>query len=385
MSLVASLDMGANKMAMALASYNEEGVPTLLNIKIIASNGMRDGIVIDKSMVSDNIRTMLSELVKNKSVDTIQVALSGSALMQKRREVSLNLPRHIVERRDLELAGKQCDDAIDYKDEELVDKIVISYNIDGDDSVTDPLGKTGRTLKVLYCQYTAYRDYLNKLRMLFTELGFKRVNFIAQTRAYQEAIFNELERRKVALVDLGDDSIKIAMFNDTLLHHEAILPLGVNTIDLDIAEAYNIDDYCATRLKEDEGNAIRALCKNKKVNIVNTDLLVESKELATIVQSRMEELLTGVAYVLQKSGFKDSVDEILLTGGGCRLCNTSTLMQRLSDCEVSRATLSEFNASREDWLRSPEFFVALGLLKCFETIPEEKENKFSKIFKKLWN
>ena len=163
------------------------------------------------------------------------------------------------------------------------------------------------------------------------------------------------------------------------------MPLSVGTIDTDIVEAYDINSYYATRLKEDEGNAMRALCKNKKVNITDTDFLIESKDLSTIVQSRMEELLTGVTYVLQTSGFKENIDEVILTGGGCRLSNVGTLMQRLSDWEVSRATLTDLNTTREDWLKSPEFFVALGLLKCIEPVVEEKQNTISSFFKRLLN
>lgn len=385
MSLVASLDMGSNKMAMALASCDGHGAASLMNVKIVASRGIKDGIIVDREKVTQCLQNMLSELLKNRTVDTIQVALSGSAIMIKKREVVIKLPRHVVEERDLLLAEKQCEETIEYRDEELIDKVVVSYNIDGDDTITEPLGKRGRELRVLYYQYVAYREYLTKVRQLLEELGFLKINFIPQTRVYQEAIFNELESRKVALVDLGESSIKITLFNDTLLHSEATLPLGVGTIDTDISGAFKIDLGKANQLKHEEGNALRSLCKNKKVTIPETKQLIDSKDLSTVVQSRMEELLMGVTYVLQKSGLKDSLDLILLTGGGCRLCNVDTLLNRLTECKVQRAFVTELDVPREELLKTPEFFITLGLLKCIHIEPEQEEGIFSKILKRLWN
>lgn len=385
MSLVASLDMGSNKMAMALASYDGHGSASLINVKIVASRGIKEGVITDREKVSQCLKKMLGELLKNRTVDTIQVALSGSSLMIKKREVAVNLPRHVVEPRDLALADKQCEDAVDYRDEELVDKVVVSYNIDGDDSIIDPLGKQGRVLRVLYYQYIAYRDYLTKVRQLLGDLGFVKVNFVPQTRVYREAIYTDLEHRKIALVDLGESSIKIALFSDTLLLSEATLPIGVGSIDTDISGAFKIDLGKANQLKHDEGNALRSLCKNKKVTIPETKQLLDSKDLSTVVQSRMEELLIGVTYVLQKSGIKESLDNILLTGGGCRLCNVDTLLNRLSECNVERAYVSEVDVPREDILKTPEFFVVLGLLKCISFEQEAEEGIISKILKRFWN
>ena len=175
---------------------------------------------------------------------------------------------------------------------------------------------------------------------------------------------NVTAQKDFALVDLGQTGIQIAVFRDGLLEYDSYLPLGMRAIDKDIMAAFGIKVEQAKALREAEGQAYRALCKNKKVQIPDTRLSLDSRDLAMVIQCRAEELLEGVVYLLQKWRFIPSDGEIWLAGGGAYLQHIDILLQHLSGHVVKKAVVSGMQAAKPEVLQMPEYAVALGLLLC---------------------
>lgn len=379
MGLTASLDIGAEKMVMALGS-EERNVTRLIGIKILASQGMERGMVKDWEKVGTCVRTLMSELVKDKEVEVMNVGLSRETLRMSEHRVRINLQKRMVEAGDLFRAEQRCRDAVGGgREEELVDVIPVAYSVDRQEAIANPLGKTGRELEVTFQVYKADADYLTRLLHLFDGGNIGEVRFYPVARAYGEAL-GVPQGTNVALIDLGAMGINVVLFRDGLLEYEEHLPLGVRTIDTDILLAFGINAGQARKLKHEYGQALRSACKNKKVQIPDTNLTLESRDLATVVQSRAEELLEGAVYLLQTWGYDHPGDKIVLTGGGSRLENVDVLLRRLSGHPVEKAVVRHIQTSREEVLRTPEYIIALGLLRC--KYPEPEENR-SGIGKKL--
>lgn len=369
MSLTASLDMGSEKMVMALASADQNAC-RLTGIKIVASQGMERGVMKDKDKAGLCIHSLMSELIKEREIDVLNIALSGEALQMSERRVTLPLQKRVVEQSDLYRAEQRCREGFWGGQEELVDMIPVAYSVDRGELVADPIGRTGRNLEVTYQVYTGNYDYLNNIRRLFDNSGVGEICFYPAVRAYTEAL-DVPAANDFVLLDLGAMGINIVLFRDGMLEYEARLPLGMRTIDMDIMVAFGITAGQARKLKHEYGQALRSVCKNKKVQIPDTKLTVESRDLAMVVQSRAEELVEGVVYLLQSWGFDNPEDEILLTGGGSRLQDIDVLIHRLSGHPVCRAVVKNMQTSREEVLRTPEYIVAMGLLMCDRLEVEE--------------
>lgn len=369
MGLTASLDMGSEKMVMALAAA-EHGACRLTGIKIVASQGMERGIMKDKDKAKACVRTLMSELVKDREIDVMNIALSGEALQMSERRITVPLQKRVVEQGDLYRAEQRCREGLGGGHDELVDLIPVAYSIDRGDLVADPLGRSGRNLEVTYQVYMADYDYLTDIRRLFDGCGIGDICFYPVARAYSEAL-DTAAANDFALVDLGAMGINVVLFREGMLEYEARLPLGTRTIDADIMIAFGVNGGQARKLKHEYGQALRSACKNKKVQIPDTKLTLESRDLSMVVQSRAEELLEGVVFLLQSWGFDNPEDEILLTGGGSRLQDIDLLLHRFSGHRVGRAVVKQIQTSREEVLRTPEYLVALGLLMCDQIEVEE--------------
>lgn len=373
MGLTASLDMGAEKMVMALGTM-EHNAYRLTGIKILASQGMERGLMRDKEKVRACVRNLMTELVKDREVGVMNIALSGEALQMSERRVTVSLQKRVVEQGDLWRAEQRCREDMENGQEELVDLIPVAYSVDRGDLMADPLGRTGRSLEVTYQVYMADPHYLSDIRRLFEGQGIGDICFYPAVRAYSEAL-NVPAINDIALVDLGAMGINVVLFREGMLEYEARLPLGARSIDTDIMLAFGINGTQARKLKHESGQALRSACKNKKIQIPETKLTLESRDLATVVQSRAEELLEGVVCLLQGWGYSHPEDGIELTGGGSRLEDIDVLLQRLSGHPVERAVVKRMQTSREEVLRTPEYFVALGLLMCDSFTPEESRSR----------
>ena len=363
MGFTASLDMGSEKMVMALAS-SERAACRLVGIKVLASQGMERGVIKDEDKVKACIRSLMNELVKDREIEVLNVALGGEVLRVSERRVTVPLQKRIVEAGDIHRAEQRCREGMGGGQDELVDVIPVAYSVDRGELMAEPLGKSGRSLEVTYQVYLAEYGYLSRMRRLFEDCGVGNVCFCPVVRAYMKALDLSVLTNDFALLDLGAGGVNVVLFREGMLEYEAHLPLGMHTVDLDIMAAFGTNAGQARKLKHEYGQALRSQCKNKKVQIPDTKFTLESRDLSMVVQSRAEELLEGAVYLLQSWGFDRPEDEILITGGGCRLQDLDSLLHRRSGHPVVRAVARGVQTSREEVLYTPEYLVALGLLGC---------------------
>lgn len=389
MSLIASLDIGSEKMVMAVATQGDRDEYRLTGIKMIVSQGVKNGIVEDWARVKSYVQFLMKELVKDQRIGTLKVALSGRALQLKEQKVSVPILKREVMNGDLVRAEGRCVEYFSSKESEIIDILPMAYAVDRGDFVIEPQGIKGRNLEAFYRVYIADSVYVAKLKAMFGELGIDDVSFFPESRAYLEAFGDSIADKNLAVVDMGAMSTKVVMFRRGVLKNEVVLPLGSRMIEVDIMSvaAFKQDDLQkAKKLKHEHGEALRSQCKAEKIDLPEVKLRIDKRDLSKVVQCRLEELLEGVVFQLQQWGFNRDSDEILLTGGGSRVNNTDKLLGRLSGHRVGVAKARGIHTTNEEILSSPTCFVALGLLQC-EHVEQEEEDKsgiggwFSNIFK----
>lgn len=374
MGLTASLDIGSEKMVMAVAGLDNRGDCRLTGIKMIALQGVVEGVITDKAKVKSYIQYLQKELVGDKQVDVFHMSLSGKAVRISEHKVSVSLQRKVVKEADLARAENKCIELVSAKGEEVVDLIPIAYTVDRGEYTVDPVGKAGRTLEVRYRVYTSDFVYLKEVRQLLEECGIQSVEFFPVVRAYMEALDVYNSEQRFALIDLGAAHVGVMLFRKGTLEHEMLLPLGCNTIEKDIMSAFRLDELQqAKKMKHTYGIAVKSACKSEKVQIPGANKQIEKRDLAKVIQCRLEELLEGALYQLQQWRFTEAEKEILLTGGGSRVLQTDILTAKLSGQKVAYAKAKRIQVAGEEILQAPACLAALGLLLCEHTEAEEEK------------
>ncbi|MCC8172931.1 MAG: cell division protein FtsA [Odoribacter sp.] len=374
MGLTASLDIGSEKMVMAVAE-NNHGFWSMKGIKMVASQGVNEGGITDKSKVRSYIHHLLKELDGDREIERINIGVSGKNLHISDCKGSVVIQKRVVKENDIARAEMKCAESVILRNDEIIDMIPFAYSVDRGNYVSDALGKTGRNLDVRFRVYKVDSDYLSSLRDIFEDCGIREVNFFPLVRGYMEALQTEKINKRFALVDLGATHMDVMIFRNGVPEYETTLPLGTSTIDNDIMVAFRLDSIQqAKNLKHTQGVAFRSICKNEKLQIPEAKIQIEKKDLAKVIQCRLEELLEGVVYQLQQWRFSEPDKEILLTGGGSRITGTDILLNKLSGQKVSKAKASGIEVSNKEFLEVPACVAAIGLLFCEHAEPEEKKS-----------
>ena len=177
----------------------------------------------------------------------------------------------------------------------------------------------------------------------------------------------------VALVDIGGGTTDVAIFQDGIIRHTAVIPFGGNIITDDIKEGCTIIRKQAELLKVKFGSALAS--ENQANDIVVIPGLngrdpkeISVKNLAHIIQARMEEIIEQVYFEIRNSGFERKlIAGIVITGGGAQLKHIPQLFEYLTGMDTRIGYPTEHLASGNEKVSSPMYATGVGLvLKGFE-------------------
>ncbi|MEO6149617.1 MAG: cell division FtsA domain-containing protein, partial [Mucilaginibacter sp.] len=186
---------------------------------------------------------------------------------------------------------------------------------------------------------------------------------------------DEEKEAGVVLVDIGGGTTDVAIFQEGIIRHTAVIPFGGNSITEDIREGCSVMRNIAEQLKVRFGSALAD--ENKENEIVCVPGLrgrepkeISVKNLAYVIQARMEEIVEHVYYEIKSSGYeKKLIAGIVITGGGAQLKHLPQLVEYVTglDCRVGYP--NEHLAKNEvlpkgtyEELQSPTFATGIGLL-----------------------
>jgi cell division protein FtsA len=193
--------------------------------------------------------------------------------------------------------------------------------------------------------------------------------------ASSEAVLTEEEKEAgVVLVDIGGGTTDIAIFQDGVIRHTAVIPFGGNAITEDIKMGCSIIRNQAELLKIKFGSALAS--ENQDNEIVSIPGLrgrdpkeISLKNLAHIIQARMEEIIEHVYFEIKKL-----IAGIVVTGGGAQLRHMVQLVEYITGMDTRIGYPNEHLAKGADELKSPMYATGVGLvIKGFNELDRKRK------------
>jgi len=164
---------------------------------------------------------------------------------------------------------------------------------------------------------------------------------ILEPIASAQAVLDEEEKEAgVVLVDIGGGTTDIAIFKENKIQHTAVIPFGGNIITEDICAGCSIIRHYAEEVKVKFGSALAE--KNRDDEVVSIPGIkghaakeISFKNLASIIQSRLEEIFELVNMEIQKARSDNKlIAGIVLTGGGAMMKHIQQLAEFSTGMEV---------------------------------------------------
>ncbi|MDD3877404.1 MAG: cell division protein FtsA [Bacteroidales bacterium] len=332
------LDLGTTKIAAIVGRKNENGKIEILGYGKAESIGIHRGVVANIDKTVESIKEAVSKASEQSGVEIaeVNVGIAGNHIksLQHRGNIMLNSLEDVIKVKDVENLVESMYKIAMQPGDEIIHVIPQEYIIDKEGGIKDPVGMCGSCLEGNFHIVTGQVSAIKNIQKCVLMAGLETKDLILEPLASAEAVLSEEEKEAgVALVDIGGGTTDIAIFHDQILRHTAVIPFGGNIITEDIKEGCSIIKSYAEHLKVNFGSALES--KNSHDYIVSIPGVrgrdpkeISLKNLASIIQARMEEILAQVDFEIKSSGFANKlICGIVLTGGGAQLKDIKQLTE----------------------------------------------------------
>ncbi len=268
--------------------------------------------------------------------------------------------------------------------EEIIDVIPQEYIIDAEQGIKQPVGMLGNSLEANFHIIIGQTAAAKNIYKCVRKAGLEVVDLILEPIASAEAVLNEEEKEAgVALVDIGGGTTDIAIFQDGIIRHTAVIPFGGDIITEDVKEGCTIIKKHAEELKVKFGSSLASENRDEEVVAIpglrgRPPKEITLKNLASIIQARMEEIIDHIHYEIKNSGYeKKLIGGIVLTGGGTLLKHLVQLTEFVTGMDTRVGYPNEHLSNDvPDEMASPMYATGTGLvIEGFKRLAKEKDKE----------
>ena len=372
--IIVGLDIGTTKIAAIVGRKNEHGKIDILGHGKTESIGVKRGVVSNIENTVNSINVAIQQAAQKAGVNIryVNVGIAGQHIksVQHRGGIIRENFEDEISKEDVDKLMNNMYNLNMSPGEEIIDVIAQDYIVDDEQGVKQPVGMLGNSLEANFHIIIGQTTAAKNIYKCVTKAGLEVVDLILEPIASSEAVLGEEEKEAgVVLVDIGGGTTDIAIFQDGIIRHTAVIPFGGDVLTEDVKEGCTIIRKHAEELKIKFGSALAS--ENRDDEIVAIPGLrgrppkeISLKNLASIIQARMEEIIEHVYYEIKNSGYeKKLIAGIVLTGGGAQLKHLTQLTEFITGMDTRIGYPNEYLASDvSEELASPMYATVVGLV-----------------------
>jgi len=372
--IIVGLDIGTTKIACIVGSKNEYGKIEILGYGKTESIGVKRGVVANIENTVQSIRKAVKQAEEKSGVGIkyVNVGIAGHHIksLQHRGNIIREDDDAEITKEEIELLTQNMYKLNMSPGEEIIDVIAQDYIIDNESGITEPVGMLGNTLEANFHIIIGQTTSAKNIYKCIKKANLEMVNLILEPIASAEAVLSDEEKEAgVVLVDIGGGTTDIAIFQDNIIRHSAVIPFGGDVVTEDVKEGCKIMKKHAEELKIKFGSALAS--ENREDEVVAIPGLrgrppkeITLQNLASIIQARMEEIVEQIYFEIKNSGFeKKLIAGIVLTGGGSQLKHIDQLTEFTTAMPTRIGYPNEHLAvGVSDEMASPMFSTGIGLV-----------------------
>ena len=388
--VIVGLDIGTTKIACFIGRKNEHNKIEIISMGKSESMGVMHGVVanIEKTVQSITAAINTAQLCKEGTltIKNVYVGIAGQHIksIQHRGMYTKRDNTSEISQEDIDFFVDDMHKMVMPPGEEIIDVIPQEYIVDGSPEIKEPIGMAGVRLEANFHIITGQINNVMNIKRCIERANLNVRDIILEPIASADAVLSDEEKEAgIVLVDIGGGTTDIAIFQDGIIRHTAVIPFGGNIITNDIREGCQILSRHAEALKIKYGSA--SASENKENEVVCIPGLrgrepkeITLKNLSNIIQARMEEIIELVNYEIKNSGYsKKLIGGIVVTGGGAQLKHLTQLFEYMTgmDTRIGYPTEHLANSNDIENIESPMFSTGIGLvLQGFKKLDNIKDS-----------
>lgn len=386
--IVVGLDIGTTKIVAIAGRRNEFGKLEILGMGRSESIGVTRGVVanIEKTVQSIKTAVELAEAKSGVDVRVVNVGIAGQhikSLQHRGIRVRNNIDKEISQE-DIDILVNDMFKLVMLPGEEIIDVLPQEFIVDNEQGIKDPVGMAGIRLEANFHIITGQVAAAKNIYKCVDKAGLDVVDLILEPLASAEAVLSEEEKEAgVVLVDIGGGTTDVAIFQDGIIRHTAVIPFGGNVITEDIKQGCSIIKNQAELLKVKFGSALADESLENEIVAIpglrgRPAKEISVKNLAHIIQARLEEIIEHIYYEIKNSGYENKlIAGVVLTGGGAQMKHITQLFEYVTGMDARIGYPNEHLAKgNKEEITSPMYSTGVGLvIKGFQKLDRQREQE----------
>lgn len=384
--LIVGLDIGTTKICAIIGRKNEFGKLEVLGMGKAVSDGVDRGIVTNIEKTVNAIQKAVEDCSNMADVDIAEVivGIAGQHIQSKIMHGSImrQPTEDEITVEDVQRLSADMHNIVVPPGNSIIHVMPQDYTVDYEGGIKDPVGMAGTRLEADFHIITAQTTAIHNINKCVKRANLESKQLILEPLASSLSVLSDDEKEAgVCLVDIGGGTTDIAIFYENIIRHTAVIPLGGNIITSDIKEGCMLMQNQAELLKTKFGKAIAEEANpNEIVSIPGlrgrAAKEISIRNLASIIQARMEEIIEIVQNEIMQSGYyKKLAGGIVLTGGGSQLQCISQLFEYMTGLDTRIGFPNEhLGKSVIEEVKSPMYATSVGLvLAGFKSLDNREE------------
>ncbi len=370
--IMAAVDVGTTKVMVVAGKKGADGKIEVLGYGKARSMGVKRGIVlnIDEAFTAIHNAVRQAEDMFDGDIDEVYVNIVGQHLktITTTAEKFTDESR-IVSEEDIEQLFAIAQNVKLPEGYKVYHACPQLFTVDNESGIPNPVGITGEKIQAEFKLLAAPELYENNLRLCLERGAINVQKAMVDPLASSEVLLSEDEKEAgVILLDIGGGTTKVAVYHDGVLGYSSLIPFGGNVITHDIKEGCTILARQAESLKVQFGQAMGDFAPEDKVVTIPGISGWEPKEisfknLAFIIQARMEEIIDAFFFQVEESGLMEKIGAgIVVTGGSALMPDLCQLIKYKTGLDVRKGIPRLHLDDQWKELEDPRNATVLGLL-----------------------
>ena len=371
---VVAIDIGTTKIVSIIGGKNINGKLEILGLSKTISKGVKRGVILNIEETVNAIQTTVEEAQNQSGIifSEVFVGIASQHIKSIKNRGYINRDSY-----DEDITKEDIDELIKdmYKipidvGEEIIHVLPQNFIVDNEIGVKQPVGMSGKRLEANFLIIIGQIASAKNVEKCIKRVGLEIKSLILEPLASSKAVLtNDEKEAGVALVDIGGGTTDIAVYYDKIIRHTAVIPFGGNVITMDIKEGCSILQRQAEALKIQFGSALGDIAPEDKIVTIpgisgRVQKEISFKNLAYIIQSRMEEIIDAVFFEIENSEYANKLSAgIVLTGGGALLKHLPQLVKFKTGMDVRIGLPNEYISNElGEEVNQPMYSTSVGLI-----------------------
>jgi len=377
--VIVGLDIGTTKVCAIVGAKNEHGKVEILGMGKAESLGVIRGEVINIDKTVKSIREAVEKAKQSMSggkirveINSVHVGIAGQHIksLQHRNSISRIQNDDEVSKQDVERLIADTHNLALPPGDKIIHVIAQEFSVDDFTDVVDPIGIAGVRLAGNFHIITGHVDAIRNIYKSVNRAGLEVADLILEPLSSSEAVLTAEEMEAgVCLVDIGGGTTDVAIFKKGMIRHTAVIPFGGNIITDDIVDGCQVLRNQAELLKLKFGSALADENKDNEIVCIpgfhgRPPKEVSIKNLAMVIQARVEEIFESVLYEIKSSGLERKLNAgIVITGGGSQLKHLDKLVEFVTGIDTRIGYPNEhISKTIIEEIKSPMYATSVGLV-----------------------